>query len=459
VNNRVRMTPEDSAFWRMESEIRRMHSVTVAVCSGPAPSFDELTDRIAQRIPLVPRFRQRVAEVPFELGRPMWVDDPDFDVTQHVLAASLGTGEAGLSELVSLIVSEQLDRSRPLWQVTFVPGLPDGEWALLSKVHHSMIDGLFGTEPLAVLVDSPVNERASTTQRIAGTAAVRWQPGRMPRPDELFGQTLAELIVNPAEQYRFARSQIRYGRRRFEAAVGRSATSTDRDGLRGPVRGARQWSSLSVDMSAMRTARSRFEANTHELILALITSGLRDLLISRDEVASSLPTVEAIVPVAVASSTTGFHNGLAAEVVELPTDEPELVDRIRRLHDQAKRASSNPVAIDAQIDMTGFSAAALASLGLREATRRGVAERGADTVVVNVPGPRHEVTVLGRPVVGIRSAPPLAAGVRVSFGVVSYRDVLSFGVTGDQASVPDIRIVTDGISHAIAELAEDTTGD
>ncbi len=456
------MSPEDSAFWRMESDARRMHSVTLATFDGPAPSFDELTEHVAHRVPLVPRFRQRVDEIPFHLGRPMWVDDPAFDLHDHVRAVALPPEQADLDEFVSTIISEQLDRNHPLWQLTLVTGLADDRWALISKVHHSMVDGLFGTEPLAVLTDDAVTGRTGVP--VATGMAADWTPARPPRRAELLGQTVAELMTNPVEQYRFARSQVRRSSRRFERLSGRAngdAGPDDPIGLIGAAGGPRSWSSISVDMAALRTVRNRLEANTHEVILALITAGFRHLLVGRGLVAADAPTgawppVRAIVPVAVAGQHAGYHGGVAAEVVELPTGAAGLVERVERLHQQTSEAATHPVAIDAQIGLAGFPSVALASLGLREATRRGVIERLAQTVVINVPGPKRELTVLGRPILDIRPALPLVAGARLSFGLFSYRDTLTVGMTADRQSVPDAELVVDGIRAAIEELANDT---
>lgn len=207
-------------------------------------------------------------------------------------------------------------------------------------------------------------------------------------------------------------------------------------------------------MEAIRSERHRFGVNTHELVLALITTGIRDLLLSRDEGGRTWPVVKAIVPIAVAGQSDGSVGGIAAEIVELPTFEWDLAGRIRQLHKQMPKDGADPVAIDAQIGVVGFAAPALASLGLREATRRGVADRLAHTVVVNVPGPRHELAMLGRPMIDIYPVPPLAAGVRLSVGVYSYLDTLSFGVTADRQSIPDAHVVTTGIRRALAELTD-----
>ena len=453
------MSPEDSAFWRMESESRRMHSVTLTMFEGTAPTLHELTEHVAQRVPLVPRFRQRVEEIPFQLGRPMWVDDPSFDLAQHVRAMVADPKRADLDQLVSNIVSEQLDRRHPLWQLTLVTGLRSGRWALISKVHHSMIDGLFGTEPLAVLTDDAVSGRSVAAS--SASQASDWAPTPSPRPVELLGETVFELMTNPVEQYRFARSQARRNQRQLRRfRRGGVGGADDPIGLIGAAAGPRSWASVAVDMESLRTVRNRLGANTHELILALITAGFRNLLVGRglvaaDAPAGAWPPVHAIVPVAVAGQNTGFHGGVAAEVVELPTGEPRVVERAKRLHEQASDVTSNPVAIDAQIGLSGFPSVALASLGLREATRRGVIERLAQTVIVNVPGPKRELTVLGRPIADIRTALPLVAGARLSFGVFSYRDTLTFGMTADAESVPDSELVIEGIRAALAELNDE----
>ncbi len=448
----IRMTPEDSAFWKMESEVSRMHSVTVTIFAGPAPAEGELEAHLAARVPLVPHFRHRVVEVPLDLGRPMWVEDVDFDLDNHLIAASLSSGRAGLNELVSLILSEPLDRSKPLWQLTVVTGLEDDRWALVSKVHHSMIDGLYGTEPLAVLVDDAAIDLPATDG---------WNPSPTPSANELVGRTVAELLFDPAEQYRFARANSRRNRRRFDRLLGRGgeAQAPDPTGLRGPVGPARTWASVSVPMDTMRRARSRHEVSTHELVLAMVTSGLRDLLVSREESGRGWPRVKAVVPIAVSGPTgepsaAGFVGGVAAEVVELPTGQADPVARLRSLHQQASADESNPVTIDARLDVAGFSTPALASLGLREATRRGVVESGAQTVVVNVPGPIHRLTVLGRPMLELHPAPPLAGGVRVSIGVYSYLDTLTFGVTADRRSVTSAGVVIGGIRRALDELVD-----
>lgn len=450
----TRMTPADSAFWKMETEVARMHSVTLAVFSGPPPSPGELFDHIAARVPLVPRFRQRIVEVPLDLGRPMWVDDPEFDLHNHVINATTVGGMASVTELVSLIVSEQLDRSRPLWQVTIVDGLRNDRWALISKVHHSMIDGLYGTEPLAALIDG------------AGTRSVatgRWRPAPPPGGGELVGRTVAELLFNPAEQARFARSAAARQRRRWDRITGTDRSSApgddgpDPSGLRGPVGPSRTWSSTTVPMRRLRRAR-RGEVAVHDVILGLVTSGIRDLLMARNE-ETPVPPVSAIVPLAVADQALGFLGGVAAELVQLPVAERTVAARVEGVAAQGRGATADPANIATQLHVTAFTAPALASLGLREATRKGSGAFDAQAVIVNVPGPREELSVLGRPMTEIHPVMPLPGGVRLSVGVFSYLDQVTFGVTADRTALPDAHVVTTGIRRALDDLDHSTEGD
>jgi WS/DGAT/MGAT family acyltransferase len=454
------MTPSDSAFWQMESEVSRMHGVTLAVIDGPAPTAAELTDHLARRVPLVPRLRQRVIPVPLELERPVWVDDPEFDLDHHVVVTSNPIGMAGLSELVSLIVSEPIDRSRPLWNITMVTDLPEDQWALVSKVHHSLIDGVSGTDPLAVLVDGSFHD----------APIVPWHPPRLPRRDEIARQALNDLAFNPIEQYRAYRAVAMRERRRWRRLTGRVAaiTAPDESGLRGPVGARRTWASVAVPSEWSRAARRHHDLSKHELVLVLVASGLRDLMTARDEGAARQPDIRAVVPVSVADdpgghgavrgTAPGGRSTLSATVVELPTGAPTLAARVHQVRETAAPGATD-VGASALTQLSGFAAPALASLGLREATRTGVADGDVQTVVVNVPGPREFLTLLGRRINDAYLVMPLPARVRVSVGVISYAGLMTFGITADRDALPDARVVAGGIQRAARELATVPQGD
>jgi WS/DGAT/MGAT family acyltransferase len=439
------MTPDDSAFWKMESEVSRMHSVTLAIFEPPAPTVAELRRHAQPRLALVPRFRQRVVPIPLDLGRPLWVDDPGFDIDQHLVRTRCTSGMAGLQELVSIIVSEPLDRDRPLWELTLVTDLPGDQWALVSKVHHSLIDGLFGTEPLAVLTDGTGRQPAP---------AADWEPPAVPGAAMLVGRTLAGLLFDPTEQYRAYRANLRRTRRRWDRLAhrrqpGPAAELAGLTGLAGP---RRTWTSAAVPSEIVRAARARFGASTHEVVLAVVASGLRDLLIARDEGAGRYPDIRAVVPMAAVDATNGLDAGIEAELIDLPTSERDLGTRIGRVRDRSREPDDNPVTVNAGAGIAGFAAPTLASLALREATRRGTAEGDVQTVVVNVPGPRTELSVWGRPMTRTYPVMPLPPGIRVTVGAFSYRGLMTFGVTADRDALPDAHVVTTGIERAAHDL-------
>jgi WS/DGAT/MGAT family acyltransferase len=440
------MSPDDSAFWRMESDVSRMHGVTLVVLRGPVPDPSVLRDHVARCVTFVPRLRQKVVEVPLRLGRPMWIDDPDFDVDNHLVATTT-SGMAGVQELVTLIVSRRLDRSMPLWQLTVVTGLEDGRWAIISKVHHSIIDGLYGTEPLATLIDGAVApEQAVET----------WAPPPPPGDDELVRRALTELMLDPVEQYRFGRAAFNRSRRRMAELAGQGGRNLPPDpfGLRGPIGHTRAWASATVPLGPLRAVRAQADTSLHQLVMLLVTSGLRAWLRSRDEGRTSWPPVTAVVPMAVADPTAGFAGGISTERIALPVGERDLARRLGRLP-QPSASMSQPAPVEAQIGLSGLIAPTLASLGLREVARHGAADGGADVVVLNVPGPSTELTILGRPVVEIDPVMPLVARARVSIGVFSYLGRLAFGVTADRDSIPDVQVIATGIRSAFDELTAD----
>jgi len=156
-----RLTPDDASFLQMEDETHAMHHVTVAVFEGPEPAYRDLYERIASRVSLVPRLRQRVLEVPFGIARPVWIDDAQFTLEDHLRRTGLPSADdpGGLPDLVGRLLSHQLDRGRPLWTMWLVSGLPDDRFAVISQAHMAMVDGVSGTDPLALATDQMVHIR------------------------------------------------------------------------------------------------------------------------------------------------------------------------------------------------------------------------------------------------------------------------------------------------------------
>ena len=191
-----RMSPLDASFLNVEDNVSHMHIASVGIFEGPEPPFEAVVAMVGSKLDLVPRYRQIVRTVPFEIGRPVWVDDPHFHIEYHLRHTALPSpgGVAELRKLVGRVMSQQLDRDKPLWEMWVVEGLEDDHWAILSKTHHAMVDGVSGTDLLAVVMD--------TSPDPAPPRPVDWRPSPSPSGSELALSALIDLLRSPYEQLR-----------------------------------------------------------------------------------------------------------------------------------------------------------------------------------------------------------------------------------------------------------------
>src|SRR3954447_6782629 len=205
------LTALDSSFLHLEdNQPSHMHVASVTIFDGQPPSYPEFVEDVAARLHMVPRYRQRLAFVPFGQGRPRWVDDPTFNISYHVRATALPPpgGEEELRALAGRVFSQRLDRDKPLWEVWIVEGLDDDRFALLSKVHHSLVDGVSGADLMTVLFDVTPDPPAPAEP------AVKWQPRPVPSSSQLLGEALLDRATEPQEIVRTVRHAFR-GPRQF----------------------------------------------------------------------------------------------------------------------------------------------------------------------------------------------------------------------------------------------------
>jgi WS/DGAT/MGAT family acyltransferase len=437
-----RLTPEDASFLRIEDRVTAMHGLTVAVFDGPEPRFDELLARMARRVSLVPRLRQRVVDVPGGVERPLWVDDPHFSLDYHMRHTGLpknGT-MADVQAVTSRILSQRLDRGKPLWEMWMIDGLPDGRWAVLSKAHHSMVDGVSGTDPLTLVIDG-LGEGPLVDEQ--------WDPPALPTEAQLLGQGVLELVFDPAHQVRLARRRLISPARRALAMLGRPDASNGAE-LVGAVGSFRRWGTTSVSAERIQHARNALEVSTNDVVLGLVSDGFRSML---EASGVAVPkTIRTLVPLAVATGNR-FNNEISSLEADLPVGEPDLSAAIRAINAQTADVGREhrAVAGNTLASLHGLSAPTVATLGLRSAHRTA---RYSDisTVTVNVPGPSEEVRLLDRPMVAIYPAIPLVSRVRISVGIMSYLDQFHFGVTGDNDAGLEVDALTAGIVAAASSL-------
>ncbi|WP_203921440.1 wax ester/triacylglycerol synthase family O-acyltransferase [Rugosimonospora africana] len=444
-----------------------MHAGTVAVFDGPAPTYLDLVRLLLARLSLVPRYRQRVRTVPLGLGRPAWVDDEHFQVRYHLRHAAVpAPGGAGqLRDLAGRVFAQRLDATRPLWELWLVEGLRDDRWALITKTHLGMVDGVTGADLTSALLDALPDRRppAPRSWIPAPTRSTAWHLVDGVR-DALAGPA-HRLARTPAPAIQADRTGMS-GRAAPTAAalvtLRRLASASTR-ALNGPIGPDRRWEWADVRLADVTAAGAGAGAGAagHAVVLAAVTRGLRDLLAGRGELSRDR-AVRALVPVAVPAwsgpGPSGAHPGLPGvrvrpALVNLPVGEPDPVARLARIRDQLTETRGGRPAVGARVlaGLPGFAAPTLVAMGARLSPR--FPQSAVQAVVTNVPGPGTARYLLGRRMVEIRPYVPVAGTVRISVGVISYLGRLYAGVTGDFGAVPDLGVLRDGVRAGVDELA------
>jgi WS/DGAT/MGAT family acyltransferase len=458
-----RLSPLDASFLHIEDDVSHMHIASVAIFEGPAPDYEELVAMVASKLPLVPRYRQVVKFVPLDLGRPVWVDDPHFNLQYHVRATALAApgGDAQLRTLVGRVMSQQLDRTKPLWEMWMVEGLESGHWALMSKTHHCMVDGVSGTDLLTVVLDrEPEPERNSVDE---------WQPEPQPSRLELAAAALRDRLTSPYEQLRGLRAATRAPRQVVDQvtevaqgvySLAGLARATPESTLNGPIGPHRRWAWARSNIADIKTIRTGLGGTVNDVVLAAITRGFRELLRERGE--STDRVIRTLVPVSVrvkgvagpAQGDGTYDNKVSAMFAELPVAITDARDRLEAIKAQMAnlKESKQAVAGEALTSLTGFAPPMLLALGTRVFSR--IPQRNVNTVTTNVPGPQFPLYAVGRKMLEAFPYVPLAGSVRVGVAIFSYNGMVNFGVTGDYDSAPDIDVLCDGIEDGIAEMVK-----
>lgn len=460
-----RLSPLDASFLHIEDDVNHMHIGSIGIFEGPPPDYGQFTAAVQGRLALVPRYRQKVAMVPLSVGRPVWVDDPHFNLEYHVRHTALPApgGEEQLRRLVGRVMSQQLDRTKPLWEMWMVEGLEDGRWALVSKVHHCLVDGVAGSELLAVMFDLSPDGPAPVDDG--------WQPSSGPTQFRLVRDAAVNLVSSPYEQVRAAGSIVRRPRRAIdglrEIVKGSVALSsvikpTLPTSLNGPIGPHRRYVWSTADLADIKRIRLAHGGTVNDVVLALITRGFRDLLQARGEATDSGRVIRTLVPVSVrARSEPGpargdgaLDNKVSAMFAELPVGVDDPIECLRTISAQLDdlKHSKQAVAGEALTSLSGFAPSMLLALGTRVATRAARRMGNLDTVTTNVPGPQFPLYSCGRRM--LRACPyvPLAAPIRVGVSIFSYDGDLVFGVTGDYDTAPDIDVLAQGIIDGVKEL-------
>jgi diacylglycerol O-acyltransferase len=453
-----RLTRLDASFLYLEEPDTPMHVGGVLILDAPPGGIDALAALVEARLALVPRYRQRVAEVPGHLADPVWVDDPDFDIAYHVRRNGLprpGTEEQ-LFDLVSRLTSRPLDRSRPLWEAYLVDGLSDGRVAVVTKTHPALVDGLSAIDIGQVLLD--VEPDAAVPE------PVEWLPQRPPSGAQLVWQALEEYVRRPSaavENAMGAVTDVRSTAARLSGVAGgllRTARKTllaaPNSPLNAPVGRQRRVTVARADLDDVKKIRKAHGGTINDVLLNVITGALREWLLSRGQPVVGGTSIRALVPVSMQDEEAVAGNRVSSYLVDLPVGEPNPRVRLTRLSYAMRGIAQHgqSVGADSLIALTGFAPPTLHALGARAA--RGLSRRLFNLVVTNVPGPQVPLYAAGSRMLEVFPVVPLARGQGLSIGMTSYNGRVFFGLNAERDSVGDVDVLADLIEQEVAELVE-----
>jgi WS/DGAT/MGAT family acyltransferase len=456
-----RMNPLDAEFLYLEDGTAHMHIASCAVFEGPEPPYDDLIALFASKLPLVPRYRQRVRFVPMDLGRPVWVDDPHFNLEYHVRHTALPPpgDKAALCRLMGRLMSQELDRARPLWETWIVGRLAGGRWAAVSKVHHSMVDGVAGVDLVAAVLDLD-RDHAPTT------VADDWEAEQEPSGLQLTLDATRELVTAPGRLLGETWTAIRAPRRTLERAwtiagglrrYGSALLPTPRTSLDGTIGPHRRWTFTGTSLADVRTIRRAFGGTVNDVVLAAITSGFRDLIVARGEDPHHV-ALRTLVPVSVRDETGRgvYDNRVSAIFLDLPVHVEDPLERLGAVHEQMEglKRSHEPEAGEALTHVAAAVPPTFTARATHLAARlmAHVPQRTMNTVTTNVPGPQFPLYAAGREMLEYLPFVPLGPGVRIGVAILSYNGHLRFGITGDYDTAPDIDVLAGGIDAAVKTL-------
>lgn len=450
-----RLSVLDELFLHLEGPNTHMHVGGAILFEGPAPDYREFLDSAAKRLQMVPRFRQKLMTVPFGVGRPVWVDDTHFNIEYHVRHTALPApgDDEKLKRLTARIMSQQLDRSKPLWELWFAEGLSGDRWALVSKTHHCLVDGVSGADIMSVILDlTPEGEELEVEP---------WRPEPEPTPDALLVDALRERLTSPTEALRILQSSLMdpgqlpnrlyEGAKAIGAFVGGSLDFAPPSSLNTQIGPHRRFETVLVDLEELKRIKNSLGGTVNDVVLSVVSGGLRRLLKARGERIEDLE-LRAMVPVSVRADQDrgALGNQVASVWAPLPVSVADPIERLHFVTEKMKDLKSSGQAIGAQL-LTSLGEYAPPTI-LSQASRLVARQRAYNLVVTNVPGPQFPLYSLGREMKEVYPVVPLSDNTTIGIALLSYNGVVGFGILGDFDAAPDLAVLAEGIEKSIAEL-------
>jgi len=454
---RDRLSGLDASFLQFERGGSHMHVASTLVFRGETPRYEEFVDHVAARLHLVPRFRQKLRFVPLGQNRPVWVDDPQLNLEYHLRHTALpppGSDEQ-LRALAARVMSQRLDRSKPLWELWLVDRVAGERFAVIGKSHHALVDGISGVDITMVLFDAtPAPEPIPQPEP--------WTPAPEPTDIELLAESVAGIATNPRELIDALRAAVHAPRRLIEplrergAAAGSilgSGLSAPRSVLNVDIGPHRRLAWTRAELTDFKAIKSALGGTINDVVLAAVTGALGSYLRSQSEPTDELE-LRALVPISVRAEDErgALGNRVSAVMAPLPVWCEDPVERLRLIGARMGDLKGSQQAVGASLltELADFAPPTITSQAARLQSR----QRFFNLVVTNVPGPQVPLYLLGSRLDSVFPMVPLAARQAVSVGVMSYDGAMCFGLVGDYDAMPTLDSLAAHLDSSIAKLLD-----
>lgn len=464
----TRLSASDASFYHLENSATPMYVGSLSILRKPRNglSYETLLATVEQRLPQIPRYRQKVREVTLGMARPVWIDDRDFDITYHIRRSALPSpgSDVQLHDLVARLASRPMDRSRPLWEMYLVEGLTKNRIAIYTKSHQALVNGMTALEIGHVIADR--------TQKSPEFGEDIWIPAREPSDTRLMIGAFGEWVTRPGAQLAAARSAVTetitntgqlvaVARRVADVARTVARGTAPNSPLNTTVSRNRRFTVAGHQLEDYRTLRARYDCDVNDVVLAVVAGALRNWLMSRGEPVTSTSTVRAMAPMSVYPDAELDVSGpgqaiseVAPFLVDLPVGEGNAVVRLSQIAHATESHSTAAGVVDARtiVTLSGFAPPTLHAMGTRVATS--FSARLFNLLITNVPGAQKQMFVAGTKLLETYAVPPLLHNQVLALGVTSYNGMLYFGINGDREGMSDVGVFPALLRESLDELLD-----
>jgi diacylglycerol O-acyltransferase len=458
MTNPDRLTGLDASFLALEDAGAHMHVGSCMLFEGEAPGYEDFVAQLDSRLHLVPRYRQKLAFPPMAQARPVWVDDTHFNPGYHVRHTALPE-PASLEQLRNLtgrVLAQRLDRTKPLWEIWLVQRVEGGRFAVISKTHHCLVDGVSGVDIATVLFDLEPEPAPPPEPPPA------WFPRPHPSSATLVADSLAERASTPLDLVRLVADSLAHPERAAgqlgKAAAGLGAVLAA--GLQGaptspynqPIGPHRRFAWTDGDLGQFKAIKEALGGTVNDVVLSSVAGALRSHMLANGHEVDGVE-LKAMVPMSVRAEAErgALGNRVTAMYAPLPIYAADPIERFQIVHEAMKGLKESGQAVGAEVltQLAGFAPPTV----LAQASRLQSSQRVFNVVVTNVPGPQFPLYMLGRRLLHIYPQVPLVTNTALGIAIMSYNGTLDFGLLGDYDALPDLDDLAAALHEAIAELA------